>query len=82
MNILYLVIEKSKNVDDREVIKIVGVCTQYSIARSRLNIYWEGSVKSGNDFEYEIIGLSLDDVDKLTGAVKYLKNKIKEKINE
>lgn len=82
MNILYLVIEKSKNVDDREVIKIVGVCTQYSIARSRLNIYWKGSVKSGNDFEYEIIGLSLDDVDKLTGAVKYLKNKIKEKINE
>lgn len=80
MNILYLVIEKSK--DDREISNIVAVCSEYKIARGHLNVYRKGSVKSGNDFEYEIIGLSFDDVDKLTGAVKYLKNKIKEKLEK
>lgn len=75
MNILYIVTEKNK--DDREISNIVAVCSEYKIAHSHLNVYRKGSVKNGNDFEYEIIGLSLDDVDKLTGAVKYLKNKIK-----
>lgn len=80
MNILYLVIEKKK--DDREVSNIVAVCSQYNMACGHLNVCRKGSVKKGDNFEYEIIGLSLDDVDKLTRAVNYLKNKIREKINE
>lgn len=80
MNILYIVIEKNK--DNREISNIVAICSEYKIAHSHLNVYRKGSIKSGNNFEYEIIGLSLDDVDKLTSAVKYLKNQIKERINE
>lgn len=80
MNNIYLVIDKNK--DNREISNIVAICSEYKIAHSHLNVYRKGSIKSGNNFEYEIIGLSLGDVDKLTGAVKYLKNKIKEKIND
>ena len=74
MNILYLVIEK--NIDDREVSNIVAVYSQYDTAYKHL-INYRSFAKGGDTFEYEIIGLSLDDVDKPTGAVKYLKNKIK-----
>lgn len=80
MNILYLVIKKNK--DDREVSEIVAVCSEYKIALSHLNICRKSSVKRGNDMEYEIINLRLRDVDKLTGAANYLRNKFKEGLND
>lgn len=80
MNIIYIVIDKNK--DNREVSNIVAVCSEYDIAYEHLIDCRESVFRYENHKEYEIICLSLHHVDKLIGAVNYLKNKIKENINE
>ena len=79
MKQLYIVIERNNG---KGFSPIVAVCSELSIALKRWRIYTEGSVKHGSNLRYEIVGLSLEDVDKLTEAVKYLKNKIKEVVND
>ena len=78
MKQLYIVIEKDES---KSFSPIIAVCSELSIAYKHWCTYTEGSTKKGN-FRYEIVGLTLEDVDNLTGAVNYLKNKIKENMNE
>ena len=79
MKQLYIVIEKDES---KSFSPIIAVCSELSIAYKHWCTYTKGSVKKEGNFRYEIIGLTLEDVDKLIGAVDYLKNKIKENINE
>ena len=78
MKQLYIVIEKD---DSKSFSPIIAVCSELSIAYKHWCTYTDVSAKKGN-LRYEIIGLTLEDVDKLIGAVNYLKNKIKENRNE
>ena len=79
MKQLYIVIEKDES---KSFSPIIAVCSELSIAYKHWCTYTEGSVKKDGNFRYEIVGLTLEDVDKLIGAVNYLKNKIKENMNE
>ena len=79
MKQLYIVIEKDES---KSFSPIIAVCSELSIAYKHWCTYTEGSVKKEGNLRYEIIGLTLEDVDKLVGAANYLKNKIKENINE
>ena len=78
MKQLYIVIEKDES---KSFSPIIAVCSELSIAYKHWCTYTEGSTEKGN-LRYEIVGLTLEDVDKLVGAANYLKNKIKENINE
>ena len=78
MKQLYIVIEKD---DSKSFSPIIAVCSELSIAYKHWCTYTEGSAKKSN-LRYEIVGLTLEDVDKLVGAANYLKNKIKENRNE
>ena len=79
MKQLYIVIEKDES---KSFSPIIAVCSELSIAYKHWCTYTEGSVEKEGNFRYEIVGLTLEDVDKLVGAANYLKNKIKENINE
>ena len=79
MKQLYIVIEKDES---KSFSPIIAVCSELSIAYKHWCTYTEGSVKKEGNFRYEIIGLTLEDVHKLIGAVNYLKNKIKEDRND
>lgn len=72
MKQLYIVIEKD---DSKSFSPIIAVCSKLSIAYKHWCTYTEGSDKEKGNFRYEIVGLTLEDVDKLTGAVNYLKKK-------
>ena len=78
MKQLYIVIEKDES---KSFSPIIAVCSELSIAYKHWCTYTEGSVKKSN-LRCEIVGLTLEDVDKLVGAANYLKNKIKENIDE
>lgn len=77
MNQLYIVIERNNG---KGFSPVVAVCSELRMAYTHWRICMEGSVKHGDNLRYEIVSLSLDDVDKLIGAVEYLKNKIKEEL--
>ena len=70
MKQLYIVIEKD---DSKSFSPIIAVCSKLSIAYKHWCTYTGGSDKEKGNFRYEIVGLTLEDVDKLTGAVNYLK---------
>ena len=72
MKQLYIVIEKD---DSKSFSPIIAVCSKLSIAYKHWCTYTRGSDKERGNFRYEIVGLTLEDVDKLTGAVNYLKKK-------
>ena len=78
MKQLYIVIEKDES---KSFSPIIAVCSELSIAYKHWCTYTEGSTKKSK-LRYEIVGLTLGDVDKLVGAANYLKNKIKENIDE
>lgn len=72
MKQLYIVNEKD---DSKSFSPIIAVCSKLSIAYKHWCTYTEGSDKEKSNFRYEIVGLTLEDVDKLIGAVNYLKKK-------
>lgn len=76
MKFIYLVIEKNKQIKENS--RVVAVCLRYTMAHSHKVICEQ---EADDKLKYEIVTLTLDDVEKLIGAVHYLKNKIKEKAN-
>ena len=65
MKQLYIVIEKDES---KSFSPIIVVCSELSIAYKHWCTYTEGSVEKEGNFRYEIVGLTLEDVD----AVKKL----------
>lgn len=79
MNQIYVVIEKYNN---KGFSPIVAVCSELRFAYEHWHVCMRGWNKGDDNLRYEIVALSLEDVDKLVGAVNYLKNKIKEEVSD
>lgn len=69
MNQLYVVIEKNNN---KGFSPIIAVCSELRIAYEYWHVCMRGRNKGDDNLRYEIVALSLEDVDKLVDAVNYL----------
>ena len=78
MKFVYLVIEKNDHIKENS--RVVAVCSRYTIAHNHKVVYEQGV--DDKKLKYEIVTLTLNNVETLIQAVDYLKNEIKENRND